>query len=95
MKNKYRVSHYPQIPCNPFYVDVQSLEEAHLICKTLASYDSFQLENNIKPDYCNMNFVEVWNENQTTWDTWMDEETGIDNIYEYFKEKENEKNINL
>lgn len=50
---KLRVSHFPQVPCKPFIVSVDSLKEAKKIFDVLANYDIFQFENRIKPDYCN------------------------------------------
>ena len=82
---KLRVCHYPQIPCDPFIVEVKSLEEAKTIKNTLANYDLFQYENKIKPDYANMSIVEQWDEDEQEWYDWEDEETGISDIDEYFE----------
>ena len=43
----------PQIPMKAFEVPVKNIEEAKLILNTLADYDIFQFENNVKGDYCN------------------------------------------
>lgn len=86
---KLRVCHYPQIPCKPFIVKVASLEEAKKIMDTLADYDFFQYRNNIKPDYSNSTVLEQWDEEEKDWLCWMDEDTGIDNLDEYFELKEN------
>ena len=48
-----RVWWIPQIPMNAFYAEVSSVEEGRRLIDTLALYDLFQFENNIKPDYCN------------------------------------------
>ncbi|MED1664854.1 hypothetical protein [Brevibacillus laterosporus] len=40
---KLRVSHFPQITCEPFTVEVDNLEQARLMYNTLADYDLFQL----------------------------------------------------
>lgn len=82
---KLRVQHFPQIPCEPFLVEVSSLEEAKKISDTLAFYDLFQFHNKIKPDYCNATVVQEWDEEEGEWWDWSDEETGIDDINEYFK----------
>lgn len=50
---KLQVWWIPQIPGNPFLVDVPDLDTAILLCDALANYDLFQFDNNIKPDYCN------------------------------------------
>ena len=52
---------------------------------TLANYDLFQYENNIKPDYCNTTVLEEYNEDSQEWVDWCDEETGIDDLEEYFE----------
>jgi len=38
---KLRVAHYPQVPCKPFYVEVDSLEEAKKFFDILAEYDMY------------------------------------------------------
>ena len=71
-----RVWWIPQVPMKPFYVNVKSVEEGVLIMNTLADYDLFQYENNVKPDYANAGGLEVWNGEE--WESWYDEETGED-----------------
>lgn len=78
---KLRVWHIPQIPCKAFHVEVSSPEDAIKILTTLANYDLFQLENNIKPDYSNAQGLEEWNEEEKEWEEWYSEE-GFD-IKEY------------
>lgn len=85
MAKKLRVSHFPQIPCKPFIVEVKDLEEAKKIYDVLANYDLFQYDNRIKPDYCNATVIEEFDEEEQDWLSWCDEETGIDNINEYFE----------
>lgn len=90
MIKKLRLSHYPQIPCKPFHVEVKSLEEAKLISDTLANYDLFQYDNNIKGDYANATVVEEYCEEEQEWISWSDDDTGIDDIDDYFEHlKEN------
>lgn len=62
---KLRVWHIPQIPGKPFLVEVSSVEDGVRMMNALADYDLFQLENNIKPDYCNTNGLQIWDENLT------------------------------
>jgi len=69
---KLRVWHIPQIPMKPFYVNVKSLREAKLILDTLADYDKFQFENNVKPDYSNAAGLEVYENDE--WCDWEDAE---------------------
>lgn len=57
---KLRVWWIPQIPMNPFMVEVKDLTEAKKILNTLADYDQFQLDNNIKPDYSNCGGLEIF-----------------------------------
>lgn len=82
---KLRVAHYPQIPCKPFIVEVESLKEAKKMYDTLANYDLFQFNNRIKPDYANMTVIEEFDEEELEWMSWIDDETGIDDISEYFR----------
>ena len=51
--NKLRVHHYPQVPCNPFIVDVADEQEAKKIMDVLAEQHLFLFANNIIPDYSN------------------------------------------
>lgn len=85
MNKKLRVCHFPQIPCEPFIVEVEDLKQAKEICNVLANYDLFQFENKIKPDYCNTTVVEIFDDKEQEWVSWYDEETGIDDIDEYFE----------
>ena len=81
---KLRVSHFPQVPCKAFNVEVKDLEEAKKISDVLADYDFFQYKNRIKPDYSNVTIIEEFDEEENEWISWMDDETGIDDIDEYF-----------
>ena len=67
-----RVWWVPQVPMKAFKVDVLSLREAKLLLETLADYDIFQFENNIKPDYCNAGGLLVFEGGE--WVDWMDED---------------------
>lgn len=79
--NKLRVWHIPQVPMAPFLVPVESVREAKLVLDTLADYDLFQYENNIKPDYSNVSGLEEWDGKE--WCEWCDDnglnidETGL------------------
>ena len=96
-----RVWWIPQVPGKPFYVNVSSVKEAGFLMDTLARYDAFQYENNIKPDYCNVGGLQEYrpdcidpdNPEDDGWTTWMDEETGIDNVDEYLEEMKNEEGL--
>lgn len=52
--SKLRVWWIPQVGnCDTFYVSVKSVEDGKRLFDILAAYDAFQLQNNVKPDYCN------------------------------------------
>jgi len=65
----------PQVPTKAFEVEVETLWEAHLILDTLARYDQFQLDNNVKPDYSNAGGLVVF-EDDGWFDWWIDDERG-------------------
>lgn len=74
-----KVWHIPQVPMKPFEVVVKSIDEAILMLDALANYDAFQFENNIKPDYCNVQGLMMYDENfdgdgHADWVEWCDEE---------------------
>ena len=72
-----RVWWIPQVPMQPFRVEVATVREAKLLLDTLAKYDAFQFENNVKPDYCNAGGLEVFEDGE--WCEWYDEDgNGID-----------------
>jgi len=59
MNNELRVWWMPQVPMESFYVSVKNEYEAAELLDTLARYDQFQYENNIKPDYSNAGGLEM------------------------------------
>lgn len=77
-----RVWHVPQVPMKPFFIKVTTLAEAISCLIVLAKYDQFQLENRIKPDYCNAQGLERFEDlapgevgtAQHEWCEWEDEE---------------------
>lgn len=90
---KLRVWWVPQVPMKAFLVEVSSVKEGVKIMDTLAQYDIFQYENNIKPDYSNVGGLMMFDPNDTTdgpdgsWVDWYDEETGIDDPREYLNQE--------
>ncbi len=82
---RLRVSWFPQIPCEPFVVAVSSVAEGVKIMDMLASYDAFQLEHRIKPDYCNAGVLQMFDASDDTdatdgsWVDWCDAESGEGN----------------
>ena len=73
MNNQLRVWHSPQIPGEPFYVDVSSPDDAKRILNLLGEYDAFQYEQNIKPDYSNVGGLEILGDDGI-WVEWEDED---------------------
>lgn len=71
MKNKLRVWWMPQIPCKAFYIPVHTPEEGKRVLDMLAAYDLFQLENDIKPDFCNAGGLQIWDEEEQDWNDWF------------------------
>lgn len=69
-----RVWHNCQVGAvDNFYVDVNSVEEAIKVLKTLWDYDLFQYENGVKPDYCNASGLEEFNEKTNDWEEYYNE----------------------
>lgn len=74
MKNKegdLKVWWIPQLPMNAFYKPVANIEQAKLLLETLAEYDIFQYENNVKGDYCNTGGLVVFEGGE--WNDWHSE----------------------
>lgn len=65
-----RVWWIPQMPMNPFYVNVESPEQAKFLLEALANYDLFQFENRVKPDYSNAGGLEVFEDGD--WSEWLE-----------------------
>ena len=63
-----RVWWIPQIPMKAFRVYVATITDAVQILETLARYDSFQFEHNVKPDYSNAGGLEVFEDGE--WTDW-------------------------
>lgn len=83
VKNKLRVLHYPQIPCEPFFVDVKDEEQALLVRETLADQHLFLYDNNMIHDYCNAISVVMWDEDSDgegtpDWSDYYNEEEMMD-----------------
>lgn len=76
--SKLRVYHIPQVPMKAFYIPVQDVAEGKKVMDILSAYDAFQLENRIKPDYCNVNGLEMFDEGEQRWVSWSIE---TDNDY--------------
>jgi hypothetical protein len=82
-----RVWWIPQIPMEPFRVDVESVAEGVKITHILAHYDMFQFENKVKPDYSNAGGIEIYDElfdGEMIWIDWYIE----DPTFGYFDDPE-------
>ena len=64
---RVRTWHIPQVPGKPFIVETTDHQQAFFLCETLAEYDAFQFNEGIKPDYCNANGVEYFDEDDQEW----------------------------
>lgn len=87
MSKKYRVCHIPMIPGESFDVEVKSIEEAKKVMDILGDYDLFLEEQRIRGDYSNVTFLEEYSEEEQDWVSWIDDDTGIDDVNEYLDEK--------
>lgn len=65
---KFRVWHIPQVPMEPFFVEVPDTTTGKLLVKALADYDAFQFESGVKGDYCNANGLEGLNPETNEWE---------------------------
>ena len=94
---KMRVWFIPQVGVENgvFYVPVRTVEEAKKVMDILSAYDAFQLQHNIKPDYCNVGGVEIYNEEDGEWEDWyLETEDGYFNdVDEYIDSLENTEEI--
>lgn len=90
MKNeKLRVWHIPQIGSGAtMYIPVENVREGKKVMDILAAYDLFQLENYIKPDFCNASGLQKYNEEDEEWEDWYLEtkDDYFDDVNEYFEE---------
>jgi hypothetical protein len=103
VKNKLRVSHYPQIPCKPFTVEVADEIEASRVSSILAEQHLFLFKEKMIPDYSNTILVEMYEddcdgEGNAGWCDYFNEEEGMDfdeyeetYLKEYFTPKFNKK----
>ena len=94
---KLRVWWIPQVPCESFYIPVNTPEEGRKVLDILAAYDMFQLNNNIKPDFCNVGGLQYWDEEEQEWNDWyLETETDYyEDIDEYCESDECEQREEL
>lgn len=93
--NKLRVWWVPQMPMKSFYVPVNTVEEAKKVLDILAAYDLFQLQHNVKPDFCNTGGLQIWDEEEQDWCDWYmeTEDNYYDNVDEYCEECEQKEEL--
>ncbi len=84
--SKLKVWWIPQVPMKAFEFEVDTLPEGVKFLEVLGKYDAFQFENNVKPDYCNVGGIVMFEEESGEWVDWYNEETGIDDPAEFVRE---------
>ena len=87
---KLRVWWIPQVPGKPFYVAVDTVAEGVKLTNILAMYDLFQFNNRIKPDYCNMGGLHVFEDSEAEWVDWYSEDGEYDDPEEWLKTQANQ-----
>jgi len=94
---KIRVWWCPQVGrCSEhFYIPVESVEEAKKIMDVLAYYDAYQMNQNIKGDYCNTGGLEVWDEEEQEWCDWIyeDDKYYFEDVDEYIEVMSDKKDV--
>ena len=87
---KLRVWHIPQVPGKQFYVYVDTIEEGKKVMDILAAYDLFQLENRIKPDFTNVQVLQMYEESENDWIDWdiETEDDYFDDVNDYLADNE-------
>ena len=69
--SKLRVWWIPQVGIEEaFFVPVETVEEGKKVMDMLATYDAFQLQNRVKPDYTNVSGLQMWDEEEKEWCNW-------------------------
>lgn len=71
-KGALKIWWIPQVPMAAFEVGVADLEQASLLLSVLADYDAFQYKHNVKPDYCNIGGLVVFEDGD--WFDWYDDD---------------------
>lgn len=84
---RLQVWHYPQVPCEPFKVEVKDENEAFTMVNALADQHIYLFKNKMIPDYCNSIHVVMWDEDDKEWVDYYNESEGMDwsDVEEYFE----------
>ena len=94
---KMRVWWCPQVGVvkEHFYIPVESAEEAKKIMDVLAYYDCYQMNQNIKGDYCNTGGLEVWDDFDEDWCDWCyeDDDNYFDDLDDYINVMSDKKDV--
>lgn len=94
--SKLRIWWIPQAgACDPFYIPVESVEEGKKVMDLLAAYDVFQFQSMIKPDYCNVGGLEMFDEETGEWNDWYleTEDDYFENVDEYCEQCESAEEL--
>jgi hypothetical protein len=85
-EQKLRVYWIPQagMPGEPFIVEVGSVVDGVRVMEMLASYDAYQFDNHIKPDYANTGGLEMFEDGE--WCSWIADD-GEDNPREWLRQE--------
>lgn len=80
---------YPASPDESIPCRCGNARRSVKVLDILADYDMFQFENRVKPDYCNAQGLEEWDEQEDGWCEWYSED-GLD-IKEYREQMEDRR----
>ena len=83
---KLRLWWIPQLGnCDSFYVPISTPEEGKKILDIWAADDAFQLQNKVKPDYCNAGGLQMFDESEKEWVDWRldTEDDYFDDVKQY------------
>ena len=63
----------PQVPMESFEIPVSDANQGAFLLRVLSEYDAFQYLQKVKPDYCNVGGLQVFEDGE--WCDWQDPET--------------------
>ena len=69
---RFRLDHFPQVPCDPFTQEFDTLTEAVAAQNRIADYDLFLLENNHRVDFANVSVISYYRPD------WIDPEQDLE-----------------
>ena len=80
---KLRV-YYIILGTEPWYKEVSSPEEARIVINAIADFLNTKINEGVLPDHCSVAGLEYFDEEESDWLTWYDED-GLD-FNEHFEE---------